>query len=56
MMTYNRTITILSIYDSTALFWTLAVFVVFLDLLHSREDSSDGDQPVAGPLPAHRTA
>jgi hypothetical protein len=28
----------------------------FLDLLHSRHDSMDGDQPVARPLPAHRIA
>jgi hypothetical protein len=30
-------------------------FFRFLDLLHSRWDSLDGDQPVARPLPAHKT-
>jgi hypothetical protein len=36
-------------YGSTALCWALATFQ-FLDTIHSRYDSLDGDQPVARPL------
>jgi hypothetical protein len=41
----------LSIYGSTALCSTLPAFL-FLDLLHGRSDSLDGDKPIARLLPA----
>jgi hypothetical protein len=46
----------LSIYGSTVLFWTLATFSVSWSFYTVSRTPSTGDQPVARPLPAHRSA
>jgi hypothetical protein len=45
----------ISIYDSTALCWTLAAFFSFLILHTVGRTPWTGDQTVARPLPTHRT-
>jgi hypothetical protein len=44
----------LSIYGSTALFVGLWLFFQFLNPIHSRQDSLDGDGPIVRTLPTHR--
>jgi hypothetical protein len=45
----------LSLYGSTTLCWTLAVFFSFLILYTVGRTPWIGDQPVARPLPTYRT-